>query len=252
MFDFIQNPFFWAGISLFGLLGANTSVNTRFGKKYRLFGRLSGLLFTLGRVIMVLPFVSQPRLYESIYFVITGVVLGVASIIFIIPGWINQPLIAPVEKLGFKTKGLYRIVRHPFYLGEILFSLGLAIFFRSIIGIAFTPIWWVALQLHIIHEEESLEKEFGPFYLEYKNRVKGRIIPLPPINLNSTIPIYPFKNLVFRGGGMKGTAYTGALEILEQKGLLKQVERVAGSSAGAITATLISFNLDFSETLKFN
>ncbi len=250
MFDFIQNPFFWAGISLFGLLGANTSVNTRFGKKYRLFGRLSGLLFTLGRVIMVLPFVSQPRLYESIYFVITGVVLGVASIIFIIPGWINQPLIAPVEKLGFKTKGLYRIVRHPFYLGEILFSLGLAIFFRSIIGIAFTPIWWVALQLHIIHEEESLEKEFGPFYLEYKNRVKGRIIPLPPINLNSTIPIYPFKNLVFRGGGMKGTAYTGALEILEQKGLLKQVERVAGSSAGAITATLISFNLDFSETLK--
>jgi NTE family protein len=250
MFEYFQNPFFWAGISLLGLLGANTSVNTRFGKKYRLFGRLSGVLFSLGRIIMVLPFISQPRLNESLLTNLAGILLGVISIIFLIPGWINQPLTAPKENLGFKTKGLYSIVRHPFYLGEVLFSLALAIYFRSIIGIAVTPIWWVALQLHIIHEEESLEKVYGPFYLEYKNRVKGRIFPLPPFNLNTTIPVYPFKNLVFRGGGMKGSAYTGALEVLEDQGILEQIKRVAGSSAGAITATLVSFNQDFSETLK--
>jgi hypothetical protein len=199
---------------------------------------------------MVLPFVSQPRLDQSIFFSIGGILLGIASLVFVIPGMISQPLIAPIQNLGFRTKGLNSIVRHPFYLGEILFSVALALYFRSIIGLAFTPIWWVALQLHIILEEEGLEKEFGPFYLEYKKRVRGSIIPLPPISFNSVIPTYPFKNLVFRGGGMKGTAYTGALEVLEEKGLLGQIKRVAGSSAGAITATLVSFNLCFSETLK--
>lgn len=250
MFDFIQNPFFWAGISLIGLLVANTSVNTRFGKKHRFLSLLSSLLFNIGRIVMVLPFVSQTRLNASNLISFTGLFVGVVSAIFIIPRWVNNPFKDQVENLGFKTHGLYSIVRHPFYLGELLFSLALSIYFRSIIGLAFTPIWWAGLHLHIIHEEESLEKEFGPFYLEYKNRVKGRIIPLPPINLDPVIQIYPFKNLVFRGGGMKGTAYTGALEVLESQGLLKQIKRVAGSSAGAITATLVSFNLPFSETLK--
>ncbi len=250
MIGVIQNPFFWAGISLIGLIAANTSVNTSFGKKHRLLGFLSSLLFNIGRIIMVLPFVNQPRIIGSNILNITGILVGILSLIFIIPRWINPSSNDPVQNLGFKTNGLYSIVRHPFYLGEILFSLALAIYFRSIIGLAFTPIWWAGLQLHIIHEEESLEKEFGPFYLEYKNRVRGRIFSFPPLNLNPTIPIYPFKNLVFRGGGMKGTAYTGALEVLHEKGILNNIERVAGSSAGAITATLVSFNLPFSETLK--
>ena len=61
MLEFYQNPFFWAGISLLGLLGANATVNTQFGKKFPIFGQLSGFLFTIGRIIMVLPFIPQPR-----------------------------------------------------------------------------------------------------------------------------------------------------------------------------------------------
>lgn len=250
MLEFYKNPFFWAGVSLFGLLGVNTATNTRFGKRFRIFGQLSGFLFTLGRIIMVLPVINQPRLPESEFIKFSGILLGIFSLIFVFPSLISQPLIAPKSDLEFKTKGLYSFVRHPFYLGEILFSLAFSLFFHSIIGLAFTPIWWVSLQLHILNEEESLEKEFGPFYLEYKKRVKGRIIPIPPFSKEAVIPTYPFKNLVFRGGGMKGTAYTGALEVLDKKGILKQIKRVAGSSAGAITATLVSFNLSYDETLK--
>lgn len=51
---------------------------------------------------------------------------------------------------------------------------------------------------------------------------------------------YPFRNLVFEGGGVKGTAYAGALEVLEQQGILGEIERVAGTSAGAITAALVA------------
>jgi NTE family protein len=51
---------------------------------------------------------------------------------------------------------------------------------------------------------------------------------------------YPYKNLVFEGGGVKGIAYGGALTILDERNILKNIERVAGTSAGAITAALIS------------
>jgi NTE family protein len=49
---------------------------------------------------------------------------------------------------------------------------------------------------------------------------------------------YQFKNLVFEGGGVKGIAYVGAMEVLQRKGVLSGIERVGGTSAGAINATL--------------
>jgi NTE family protein len=48
------------------------------------------------------------------------------------------------------------------------------------------------------------------------------------------------ENLVFEGGGVKGIAYTGALERLNELDLLKNVKRYAGSSAGSIIATLLA------------
>lgn len=51
---------------------------------------------------------------------------------------------------------------------------------------------------------------------------------------------YPFTNLVFEGGGVKGVAYAGALQVLEDAGIAGQVKGVAGTSAGAITAALVA------------
>lgn len=51
---------------------------------------------------------------------------------------------------------------------------------------------------------------------------------------------YPFENLVFEGGGVKGLAFCGALKVIEQKGVMTNVKRLAGSSAGAITAGLLA------------
>ncbi len=78
------------------------------------------------------------------------------------------------------------------------------------------------------------------------------VCPVPPVEG------YPFTNLVFEGGGVKGIAYGGALEVLEQQGILPKIDHVAGTSAGAITAVLVAlryspdevksllYNLDFS------
>ena len=50
---------------------------------------------------------------------------------------------------------------------------------------------------------------------------------------------YHFKNLVFEGGGVKGIAYVGALEVLDKEGILPNIKRVAGTSAGAMVAVLV-------------
>lgn len=49
-----------------------------------------------------------------------------------------------------------------------------------------------------------------------------------------------FENLVFEGGGVLGIAYAGAMKALEDHGILEQTKRVAGTSAGSITAAAIS------------
>jgi len=49
-----------------------------------------------------------------------------------------------------------------------------------------------------------------------------------------------FRNLVFEGGGVRGVAYAGALGVLEERGFLASVRAVAGTSAGAFAALLLS------------
>ena len=68
------------------------------------------------------------------------------------------------------------------------------------------------------------------------------------IKKNDYTPKINIKNLVFEGGGVKGLAYLGALEALEDKGIyVNKIERVAGTSAGAITATLIGLGYSLTE-----
>ncbi|EDO48969.1 predicted protein, partial [Nematostella vectensis] len=62
---------------------------------------------------------------------------------------------------------------------------------------------------------------------------------------------FPFENLVFEGGGNKGMAYVGVLQILENAGIMKNIKRVAGASAGAIIATLIALDFDSQDLKEF-
>lgn len=58
---------------------------------------------------------------------------------------------------------------------------------------------------------------------------------------------YNYRNLVFEGGGVKGIAYGGALSVLESMNILPGIKRVAGTSAGAISACLLSIGYSASE-----
>ena len=50
----------------------------------------------------------------------------------------------------------------------------------------------------------------------------------------------PFKCASFSGGGAKGAIYSGAHEALSKGGILKNLDAVAGSSAGSLTAAMIA------------
>ena len=58
------------------------------------------------------------------------------------------------------------------------------------------------------------------------------------------------KNLVFKGGGVLGIAYVGVIEVLEQKQILQQIQSIAGTSAGAIIATLLSLKYNAAEVFN--
>lgn len=60
---------------------------------------------------------------------------------------------------------------------------------------------------------------------------------------------YEFRNLVFEGGGVKGIAYVGAMQGLGRRGVLRDIRRVGGTSAGSINAMLFALGYSNAETL---
>ena len=62
---------------------------------------------------------------------------------------------------------------------------------------------------------------------------------------------FPFENLAIEGGGVKGIAYGGSLEVLSQARILEKnkLKRVAGTSAGSMTAALIALGYTYQDVL---
>jgi len=57
----------------------------------------------------------------------------------------------------------------------------------------------------------------------------------------------PIKNVVFEGAGIRGIAYCGAVDVLEKEGLLNDVEKLGGTSSGALTALCLSLGYTSAE-----
>jgi len=59
---------------------------------------------------------------------------------------------------------------------------------------------------------------------------------------------YAFRNFVFEGGGVKGIAYLGALDVLADREIIPDIQRIGGTSAGAINAILLGLGFTRKET----
>jgi protein-S-isoprenylcysteine O-methyltransferase Ste14 len=74
------------------------------------------------------------------------------------------------------TTGIYGTIRHPSYLGALVFLLGWALAFRSGVGVLLTALTVAPLVARIRAEETLLRAEFGAEYDAYRART-SRLIP---------------------------------------------------------------------------
>jgi protein-S-isoprenylcysteine O-methyltransferase Ste14 len=74
------------------------------------------------------------------------------------------------------TSGVYRVIRHPSYLGLVLMSLGWGLAFRSGLGVLLTALMLIPLVARMRAEEKLLRTEFGAEYDAYRART-SRLIP---------------------------------------------------------------------------
>jgi protein-S-isoprenylcysteine O-methyltransferase Ste14 len=74
------------------------------------------------------------------------------------------------------TSGVYRVVRHPSYLGLLVNSLGWAFAFRSAVGVLLTALLLPPLLARIRAEEKMLRTQFDGEYDAYCSRT-SRLLP---------------------------------------------------------------------------
>ena len=74
------------------------------------------------------------------------------------------------------TNGIYRVIRHPSYLGLLINSLGWSLAFRSGVGVLLTLLLIPPLLARIHAEEKLLHSEFGDEYNAYRAHT-SRLIP---------------------------------------------------------------------------
>jgi protein-S-isoprenylcysteine O-methyltransferase Ste14 len=74
------------------------------------------------------------------------------------------------------TDGIYRVIRHPSYLGLLVATLGWALAFRSGVGLLLTLATVLVVLGRISAEERLLASHFGAEYEAYRRRT-ARLIP---------------------------------------------------------------------------
>lgn len=140
---------------------------------------LSALMFVVGFILAGLS-------YRFNILVIPNTVVIVSSIVFLISYILYGEVLRENSGLYRTIKvdnnqelidtGLYSIVRHPMYSITIVLFLMMPLILGSLISFIIFLIYPFLIIKRIMNEEVILEKELKG-YIEYKNKVKYRLIP---------------------------------------------------------------------------
>lgn len=111
--------------------------------------------------------------------------------------------------------------------------------------------------MELLNHIKKIDKELN-IYIGSSSKTKKKILEIPnypledPENLKILeINPKPFKNIVLSGCGIRGFTYLGVFKALEQLNLTKNVEKVYGTSAGAIMGSLFVIGYTGDELLVF-
>jgi protein-S-isoprenylcysteine O-methyltransferase Ste14 len=164
-----------------GIRGGRGQVGKRLGRQhvvrlavsFLLLGALLGLPFADRRGMAVLTDMQAVRWAGVALFALGfGLVYwsGVAL------GKLYSPEVTLQQGHRLVTTGLYRYIRHPRYIGAMLTGFGLALLFRSWMGLAVAAAFIGVIALRIRDEEAFMQQEFGEEWEAYCQH-SWRLIP---------------------------------------------------------------------------
>jgi len=110
-----------------------------------------------------------PTLVSSVL-MFSGLALSIASKLYL-----NRSFGLIAANRGVKTRGPYRFVRHPMYLGYIINQLGFLLSSFTLVTLVIYLVAWT-IQVVRVREEESVLRA-DPNYRDFSARVPTRLIP---------------------------------------------------------------------------
>ena len=143
---------------------------------------LSGLIWVVGVVVSVLDvMVLRHGRYGPTAVGIAGVAFllagsGLYAVARRTLGIFFSEAVRITSEHKLITSGPYQFVRHPIYLGEILYGLSIPMIANSLYGFVIMLVPIPMLFYRIRFEEKVLVSRFGQEYLEYARKTK-KLIP---------------------------------------------------------------------------
>lgn len=139
------------------------------------------ILFAISLAIIImyninLPFSNNFSVpYLGIFLIIVGVIIRAWAIISLWKSFTVDVAIDENQKL--KTNGLYKLIRHPSYLGNLISFIGLGLSFNNILSFLVIASLVISAFLYRIRiEEKVLSQNFGQEYTDYMKKTK-KLIP---------------------------------------------------------------------------
>jgi protein-S-isoprenylcysteine O-methyltransferase Ste14 len=141
-----------------------------------------GIIWFSAFVISVLDFIMvQGMVYRFDLVSLTGLILGVVGFAVRIQarrtlGMYWSPVVRTLPEHKLIRYGIYKHVRHPGYLGEILAYFLFPLFFHSLYGFLITILVIPVILYRIRIEEHMLIEKYGEEYRDYVQNSK-KFIP---------------------------------------------------------------------------
>ena len=144
------------------------------------------ILILLGGVIFICGFVVSGLNYRFEWIILPKWIIFIATIIFLLAyvlyaevlreNMYLSRIIEVQENQKVIDTGLYGIVRHPMYTSTILLFLSIPLVLGSLFSFLIFMLYPIIIIKRIKNEEQVLEQGLKG-YLEYKKKVKYRLIP---------------------------------------------------------------------------